>query len=109
MDEFEFEFDFTERVRPQTMNDRWQQEIIDSPLRTDALLALALTLPVNEQGNELFGRSHAWYSIASSQARAIMYALSTTEPYTRQMAARALASAGYDVPAAVKEALRGGL
>lgn len=68
-----------------------------SDMPTGRLLALALTLPTVDGRNDLFGRSHAWYAIASTQARAIEFAMEATTDYRREMAARALSRAGHEL------------
>lgn len=68
-----------------------------SDIATGRLIALALTLPVVKTRNDLFGRSHAWYAIAHSQARAVEFAMEATPEDQRGMAARALALAGHEL------------
>jgi hypothetical protein len=77
--------------------DRTRDEIAGSDLSTEGLAELALRLPVVEGRSDLFGRSHAWYSIASTQTAAIEFALAATEAHRRHFAAQALARAGYEL------------
>lgn len=74
-----------------------REEIFTSDMATNRLAALALTLPVASNRNELFGRSHAFYAIAHTQADAIMFVLDscTADVERRTVAARALALAGH--------------
>lgn len=70
--------------------------IRESDIATGRLVALALTLPTVDGRNELFGRSRAWYAIASTQAAAIQFAVERPMDQ-REMAARALAMAGHEL------------
>ena len=75
-----------------------RDEIYVSVIPTAHLLGLALTVPTVDGKNELFGRSHAWYSIASTQVAAIEFILAQDDPLkVRHYAAEALARAGYDL------------
>lgn len=72
--------------------------IYASGMPTSHLIGLALTVPVNAHPgrNELYGRSHAFYSIAADIVSAIEFI--TAEPddsKRRRYAARALGLAGY--------------
>jgi hypothetical protein len=75
--------------------EEWLAEIYRSDMPTNRLAAAALTLGTVDGRNELFGRSHAWYSIASTQAAAIEFLMDVTEIRRRRLAATALAKAGY--------------
>lgn len=70
--------------------------ICASDIPTSHLLGLALTVPVVSTRNELFGRSHAFYSIASDLITAIEFILAEPdEDKRRYYAAHALGRAGY--------------
>jgi hypothetical protein len=81
---------------PPTPKDLEEAAIRESDMATARLVALALTLPTRDFRNELWGRSHAWASIASSQASAIQFVIEHPTDQ-REMAARALARAGHQL------------
>jgi hypothetical protein len=72
-----------------------QAAIAESGVSTEKLVTLALTRPVRDLTNELYGRSHAWYAIASTQEQAREFIAAQTPDEQRRMASRALAMAGY--------------
>jgi hypothetical protein len=77
-------------------------ELEASDMPTDKLFWLALSQPVAEFGNELYGRSHCWYSLGHTQAVAWTWlqGLRAEDPAgaaTRKHAARALGLGGWDV------------
>ena len=78
------------------------EAIRQSDMPTEQLAWLAVTLPVQELGNELFGRSHCWYAIASSRVAAFNWLHSlggddTTGAKLREVASKALGLGGWDV------------
>jgi hypothetical protein len=72
-------------------------EIYRSDVPTNRLAAAALTLATISGRNELFGRSHAWYSVASTQTAAAEFLMDATDKRRRQMSSAALAKAGYQL------------
>ena len=77
--------------------DATRKEIAGSDLATEILAGLALRVPVVEGRSDLFGRSHAWYSIASTHAAAADFMGAATGTDRRRYAAQALARAGYEL------------
>jgi hypothetical protein len=76
--------------------DKRAQEIYDLDLPTNRLAAAALTLCTVPGRSELFGRAHAWYAVASTQAAAAEYLMDATDGRRRRIAAASLAKAGYE-------------
>lgn len=75
-----------------------RDEIIASDLQTEHLVTLALGLPVVDGRSELYGRSHAYYSIGHTREAALEYVNGVGDDTRRRhIAARALALAGYAV------------
>ena len=72
--------------------------IYASGMPTSHLIGLALTVPTVPGRSELYGRSHAFYSIAQDVLSATEFVMAEQdESKRRQYAARALGSAGYQV------------
>ena len=72
-----------------------QAVIAESGVSTENLVTLALTLTTRDFTNVLWGRSHAWYAIASTQAQARDFITAQGPGEQRRMASTALAKAGY--------------
>ena len=76
-------------------NDTERGLILESEISTTRLVLLALTLHTRDSGNELWGRSHAWYAIDITQDRARAFLAAHDETGQRRMASSALAMAGW--------------
>lgn len=69
-----------------------------SAVPTERLVELALSRPTVEGRSELYGRTHAYYSIAASLPAAVEFMGTVSgEAERRRIAARALALAGYEL------------
>ena len=69
--------------------------IAECSVSTEKLVTLALTLTTRDFTNVLWGRSHAWYAVANTQAEARDFIAAHGPDERRRMASSALAMAGY--------------
>ena len=76
-------------------NDTERGLILESEISTARLVELALILHTRDFGDELYGRSHAWYAIDITRQGAREFLAAHDETGQRRMASSALVRAGW--------------